>query len=325
MINDAFAATLAGGGVSALGQTLRVAHGPRPAAHVAEVVGIVADRLTTRGRPTPAIYLPMPRETPSWIVLAVRASQPASAANAIKAAVSAAISRASLGQPRNPRGASAPAGQRLAQWSVGRWVARHGRPAPCRCRPSRGPDLHDSPPYPRDRHPHGCRGRQSRSCGRPAARARTHARRRSWRSRHRDPPHLRHPDVPRYLPSDPLAMLTPLSMLLASVSSRQSSSRIAAATVDPIVVLHDVPLDLPPIRRSRRRPTVFSRFGRQADRARQPSIPSSYRAARAVASAACPRSLRRPTKPGFGLDGRFACRSRLAACEVFRPVGTVPV
>jgi len=88
VINHALASMLPGGDASALGQTLRVAHPPGAPSRAVEVVGVVADRLAQMdGRPVPAIYLPMPRETPSSIVLVVRATDLAAATTAVKAAV----------------------------------------------------------------------------------------------------------------------------------------------------------------------------------------------------------------------------------------------
>ena len=88
VVNQALASMLPGGAATALGQTLRVAHPPGAPPRAVEVVGIVADRLTLMdGRSAPAIYLPMPREAPSSIVLVARASDVPAATTAIKAAV----------------------------------------------------------------------------------------------------------------------------------------------------------------------------------------------------------------------------------------------
>ena len=91
VINEAFAATLGAGGLSALGQTLRVSHPPGAPVRAVEIVGIVADRLAARlGQPAPAIYLLMPRQPPRSIALVVRGPQIPASMAAIKAAVSAA-------------------------------------------------------------------------------------------------------------------------------------------------------------------------------------------------------------------------------------------
>jgi hypothetical protein len=90
VINDAFASMITRGSGSALGQTLRVSHPPGSAARSLTVVGIVADRLALlNGRSTPAIYLPMPRNVPGPIVLVVRADDLAAAKTVIGAAVAA--------------------------------------------------------------------------------------------------------------------------------------------------------------------------------------------------------------------------------------------
>jgi putative ABC transport system permease protein len=91
VVNQALASMLPGGAAAALGQTLRVAHPPGAPPRAVEVVGIVADRLTRiDGRSMPAIYLPMPREAPSAIVLVVRASDVPAATAAIETAVTGA-------------------------------------------------------------------------------------------------------------------------------------------------------------------------------------------------------------------------------------------
>ena len=91
VVNQALASMLPGGAATALGQALRVAHPPGAPPRAVEVVGIVADRLTLMdGRSAPAIYLPMPREAPSSIVLVARAADVPAATTAVKAAVTGA-------------------------------------------------------------------------------------------------------------------------------------------------------------------------------------------------------------------------------------------
>ena len=99
------------------------------------------------GRSAPAIYLPMPRETPGSIVLVVRASQPASAMPAIKAAVSAAdpaIPWVSL-ETLEARALESVRGLRDGVW-LGAGLGTVAS-APGRGRSSCGPHLHDSPAH----------------------------------------------------------------------------------------------------------------------------------------------------------------------------------
>ncbi len=241
VVNEALASTLASGGLSALGQTLRVRHPPDAPARAVEVVGIVADHLTLRdGRSAPAIYLPMPRETPGSIVLVVRASQPASAMPAIKAAVSAAdpaIPWVSL-ETLEARGLESVRGLRDGVWlgaglgTVALLLAAAG--------------LHAVLTYTIRRRTHEIGIRMAVGADRRAI---------VWLV-------VRHalglmlggvlgaltitvPLVfvmrvfPDLSPVDPLAMLTPLSMLLAVGVLAAAVPAYRAATVDPIVVLRE--------------------------------------------------------------------------------------
>jgi putative ABC transport system permease protein len=90
IVNEGMASILATDAGSVLGQTLRVSSSTRVPPQSVEVVGVVADHLRlASGQAAPAVYLPMPRVSPSSIVLVARTSDVPAAAASIKAAMAA--------------------------------------------------------------------------------------------------------------------------------------------------------------------------------------------------------------------------------------------
>jgi putative ABC transport system permease protein len=87
-VNESMAAMLAGDPGATLGQRVRVSFSARGPLRSVEIVGVVADHSTLpSGQAVPAVYLPMPRESPSSIVLIARASRVPEAEAAVKAAL----------------------------------------------------------------------------------------------------------------------------------------------------------------------------------------------------------------------------------------------